>query len=46
MKRVKRSTVLFLTMILMLSMCNFYVDATESDSIYEETRDQINIKSI
>ena len=46
MKRVKRSTVLFLTMILMLSMCKFYVDATESDSIYEETRDQINIKYI
>lgn len=44
MKRVKKNTALFLIMILMLSMCNFYVNATDTDSIYEETRDQINIK--
>lgn len=44
MKKVKGITALFLIMILMLSMCNFYVGATDSDSMYEETRDQINIK--
>lgn len=44
MTRAKRNMALVLIIVLMLSMCNFYVDATDTDSIYEETRDQINIK--
>lgn len=43
-KRIRRSIALVLMIALMVTMCNFYVSATENDSIYEETRDQVNIK--
>ncbi len=46
MKKVKRSAALLLIIVLMLTMCNFYVSATDNDSIYEETHEQINIKHI
>lgn len=43
-KAARRSITLFVIMTLTVAMCNFYVSAAESNSIYEETRDQLNIK--
>ena len=43
-KAARRSITLFVIMTLTVAMCNFYVSAAESNNIYEETRDQLNIK--
>lgn len=44
MKRFQKRTAVFLAIISIVTMCNFYSSAVESDSIYEEIHDQINIK--